>query len=444
MIEITNYRLFGKIGLIVAFSLWLEAGNIYAQDTLTLEKCIQLALINNQSIKIAEQRLIEAEGKKQEAFAGFLPKLNAGLTYTKLNEAKTMDIPAGIFSPMPISMELTNDRIYNAKLSLTQPLFTWGKIYQANEQAKLNYLLAQEEYQKIKNDLICNVSNAFYSVLLSQQFVNISQEAYQVMSEHLKVSRSLYEEGRISNYDVARVKVQVTNTKTDLIKIKNSQKLALEFLYNLLNTNFQEDVNIETELEYKPDEKDLNQCLTEALIKRPEIKQMQIRQQILESVVKITKAEDKPTLFFIGNYDWENDGWSTNINDWDKRWTAMVSLNIPVFDGFSTNAKIKQSQSQLEQFSFVQQQLTEAIKLEVKKAFFDLQGAKDRIEAQTENVDLARDNLKIAHQRFQQGLMSDIEVRDAQLALAQAETNYFQSLYDYSVAQAALKRAVAN
>jgi len=87
-------------------------------------------------------------------------------------------------------------------------------------------------------------------------------------------------------------------------------------------------------------------------------------------------------------------------------------------------------------------QVEQRIKLEVRKAIFDMEEARERIEAQKENVKLARANLRIAEERYRLGLMSEIELRDAQLSLTQAETDYFQALYDYNVASAFLDRAI--
>ena len=398
--------------------------------------------MNNQSIKIAEQKLIEARGKKEEAFSGFLPQLEAGFSYTKLNETPKMEIPAGVLGTDAVLAELGTDELYNAKLTLTQPLFTWGKISRTYKQARLSYLLAEEEYRKTKNNLIFDVTKSFFGVLLTQQFVNINQEAHFVMSNHLEVTRALYNEGKVSDYDVSRVKVQVINAKTNFIKAKNKLNLALELLWNLLNVTIDDNVIIKSQLEYEKEQKNMDNCLKEALLRRPEIKQMNIHQDMTESLLKITKARNKPTIALVGNYDWQHDKWSTSTSDWDKTWDATLALTIPIFDGLSTRGRVKQSRARLVQVSLQKEQLIEAVKLEVKKAFFDFEESKERIEAQTENVELARSNLKTAQARYKLGLMSDLEVRDAQFALTQAETNYFQALYDYNVARAALHRAM--
>ncbi len=119
-----------------------------------------------------------------------------------------------------------------------------------------------------------------------------------------------------------------------------------------------------------------------------------------------------------------------------------MSLTIPLVEGFATNARIKQAKSQKEQALLTKAQLIDGIKIEVKQAYFTLDQAKDNITGQNENAATAKDNLRIAQERYKLGLMSDIEVRDAELTLTQAEINYYQAIYEYIMAQARVEKVI--
>jgi len=412
--------------------------DVYSEETLTLEKCLELALVNNQTIKIAQQKLDNAYWKKEEAFAGYLPQLSASGTYLR---KKKPDIPVQFLESAGRYYSLFfAEEIYTGHLSLEQPVFTWGRIYQANKQARLVYEIAKEEYRKIKNELIAQVKESFYHLLSVQQMVFISEEAVGVTAEHLKVTEAFYQEGKVPKYDVSRAKVQLANAKTNLIKAKNGLKLVKEGLFYLLNTKIAEDIEIQGELKYLPREIDLDTALKEALNNRPEIKEMELQEKIGKSLVKLSKAGNKPTLILTGNYDWQNDQLSTK--DWYGTWQGLLILNVPLFDGFSTRAKVKQSETNLEQIKLSKELTIESIKLEVKQAVLNLQQAKESIEAQKENVDTAKDNLRIAQERYKLGLMSSIEVRDAELTLTQAETNYYQALAEYLIALVKLDKTM--
>ncbi|MQY66492.1 MAG: hypothetical protein GH147_08445, partial [Clostridia bacterium] len=221
-LKMNAIRLCWKLAIVV-FALQVVIGVAFAEEILTLEKCINLALANNQDLKIAQKRIIESKGRKQEAFGNFLPRLSASGSYTRLNESPRMTVPIGGGEE---TFELGPDYLYSTQLTLRQPLFAWGKIYHGDKQARLDYRLVNEEYKQVKNSLIFEVKRAFYNLLLARQFVIIAEEAVDVTDSHYKTTRALYKEGRVSDYDVSRAKVQLVNNQTKLIKAKNNLKLA--------------------------------------------------------------------------------------------------------------------------------------------------------------------------------------------------------------------------
>lgn len=429
-------RLCWKLAM-VAFALQVLFGVAFAEEILTLERCIDLALANNHDLKIAQKRILESKGRKQEAFGNFLPMLSASGSYTRLEESPRMSV---LFGGMEQTFELGPDYSYSTQLTLRQPLFAWWKIYHRDEQARLNYRRVDEEYKEVKNSLIFDVKRAFYNLLLARQFVIIAKEAVDVTDSHYKTARALYKEGRVSDYDVSRAKVQLVNNQTRLIKARNNLKLAREELSLLLNTKLEEDWKVEGDFPREKREVSLQDALGKALRERSEIRQLMIQEKVGKVSIKLARAENRPNLDFLANYQYINPFY--NREEWGGTWNVILSLNFPLFSGLSDLGRVNQAKAGLEQVKILRNQVEERIKLEVRKAIFDMEEARERIEAQEENVELARKNLGIAEERYRQGLMSEIELRDAQLSLTQAETDYFQALYDYNVAGAFLDRAI--
>ena len=434
--KMTAHRLCWKLG-IVALALQVLIGVAFAEEILSLERCINLALANNQDLKIAQKRIVESKGKKQEAFGNFLPTLSASGSYTRLKESPKMSVSFGGYEE---TFELGPEDLYSTQLTLRQPLFAWWKIYHGDKQARLDYMLVNEEYKQVKNNLIFEVKRAFYNVLLARQFVIIAKEGIDVTDSHYRTTRALYKEGRVSDYDVSRAKVQLVNNQTELIKAKNNLKLAREELSFLLNTKLEEDWEIKGDFPLEKREVSLEDALGKAFAERSEIRQLMIQEEVGKVSIKLARAENRPNLDFLANYQYTNPFY--NREEWGESWNVILSLNFPLFSGLSNMGRVKQAKAGLEQVKILRSQVEQRIKLEVRKAIFDMEEARERIEAQKENVELARANLKIAEERHRLGLMSEIELRDAQLSLTQAETDYFQALYDYNVASAFLDKAV--
>jgi len=446
--------------------LILQSVNIYSQnketpipsqqdlgEILTLEKCIDLALANNHSIKISEKKLAEARGKRQEAFGGFLPSLSVSASHTRLSDVASIDMPAmllqpegGIGSPVrfygyeTFSYKMGTEENYLGKLTLTQPLFTWGKIRIGNKYAILNYELTQEEYRKVKNEVVFNVKKSFYYVLLAQEFLKIAEEGVEVLEKHYQAIQGFYDEGKVSTVDVSRVNVQVVNAKTRKIKAINGLKLAKKGLFNLINQPENKNWQIQGKLEFKSQEVDLEKSFKVALENRPEVKQLDIREKIVGSFLKLARAENRPNLAFVANYQYQKPYYFENI--WKDNWNATVAMTFPLFNGFSNWGKIKQAKAQIGQVEIGRDQLEKGLMLEVEKVYLDLEESRERIDAQMENVKAAKENLDAIQRRYEKGLVSDLDLRDTQLALTQAEIEYSQALFDYNVALAGLDKAI--
>ncbi len=425
---------------VTTYYLLLNTYYLFGQS-LDLNQCLEIALKENLQIKIAEQKLISAKAKKRETFAGYLPNISGSASYIKRKEVEGASALSGITSASPSFGLMFADEIYDNKLTLTQPVFMWGKIYQSNRQASLNYKYTDEEYRKTKQEITYKVKEAFYKYILTKQMVSISKEAFDVTDAHLKIVEKFYDEGRSSSYDVSRAKVSLANAKTNLIRAENGFDLAKQSLVNILNIK-QKDTEFTGELEYHPMDFVLDNLLNEAFGNRPELKQIALQEDISESFIKLTSAGNKPNIAITAYTEWQNTVWESK--NWYNSWTAVAVLSMPIFDGFSVHQKVKQAKSNLEQVKLSKEALEEGIKLEVRAAYLNYKQAKDSIEANKENVASAKDNLITAQKRYQLGLMSDIEVRDAQFALTQAETNYTQALYDYNLAIAAIEKSVGN
>ena len=418
-----------------------------AQTRLTLDDCINIALKNSKQLGVLQAKITATQAGKKEAFGGYLPQLNASLNYNRLGKEPTAQLPAN-FGGGQIAIGPEESLL--GRLSLQQPLYLGGKVKQGNVQADLGYELAVLEYKKFQDDLVFNVKQSFYDVVLAKQLVGISREAYEVTEAHLKTSQALYNQGKISNYDVSRVKVQLANNRTNLLKARNNFRINQESLLTLSgfrSAGPEEEVEIFGQLSFfEKRVKDLESGLEQALTKRLELAQLDVQNKLNDSLIEVYRAGWRPSLVASGNYDYQNqtNRLSSKSGDWDTKWTANLTLNMPLFDGFTTRARVNQGMAQREQLKLNKEQLIDNIKLEIRQAYYNLEQAAENIKGQQENIDTAKDNLRIAQERYRLGLMSDIEVRDAELTLAQAETNYYQALFDYITAREKWEKVIGD
>ena len=444
--------------------------NVIAQQQptkFTLQESIAFAKENSKSIKMAIETVQSAEGKVNEAISSMLPNLSGSGSYTYFIEppvifdqqtiADMEKVLSSIFPPGmnpptstqtsqqgPTSIEADKHN-YDVSATLQQPLFTWGKLMNNYKQAKLNWQAAEQGLESAKQKLELDVTNAFYGVILAREFVKVSEKAVEQVEKHVKTANDLFEAGVSTNFDVLRASVQLANVRSQLIKAQNGSRLAEENFKITLGFPLEAEVEVDGQLEYQEQKvADLNELLNLAKENRPDLKQLELQEEAGEKVVSIAKAGNKPNLVFLSKYDATfSTNYEEGVNrDWKKSWNLTFALNIPIFDGLATRAKVKQAKSGLIQIQLGKAQLEDGIQLEVKSAYLALQEAQSLLDAQRETVQQAEESLRIANLQHENGIITSVQLTDAELALTQAQVNRLQALYDYTIAIAKIEKAI--
>lgn len=433
----------GKIFLII-WVLFSMGKFSFSQEemTLTLEDSIHLALSQNPYHLAAGERVKAAKSKIREAAAGFLPSLNAqGLT-TLDEKLFELEFPSFIPGepPQKVSVDFTRD--YQFSMSFSLPLFTGGRLVSGYKQAKYNLQSTEEALRQSKHVTVFNTKRAFYGYLLAEEFVKVAEEAVEVTEKHFKNVKSLYKVGIASKFDLLRSEVQVANLKPQLIKARNNLKIAELSLKTLLGLDLSKSVKIKGDLAYEAFEPDLEACLTRALLNRPEISRLRYQKQMAGEALKLARAVNLPTLALAGTYNFWADKLNFRKDIWQSYYAVNLVLTVPLFNGFTTSARVAQSKAMIKEIDLNQKGLRDMVKFEVRQAILRIKEAKESLLSQEKNVEQAQESLRIAELNFSEGLATTLDVSSVQAALSQAKTNYSQALYDYVISLAELDRAM--
>jgi len=434
---------YGRMILLILFVL-LNFSSTQAQTiNLNLEQCLKTAYESNKSLLQLEEKINSAKYKMDEAKSGFYPQFSFNGSYTRLGNVPEFSTPAMSFEGFQIpaiSIKSGSENNYNFSLSYQQPLFTWGKIRAGYDISRYNLSLSEEECRKTKQEIKFNVVNLFYSVLLTKELIKVREESIARIEDHLKAVQERYDKGYASEFDVLRVKVQLANAKPSLTQAKNIRQLTTNNLKNILGISLEDSVELEGMLSFEPIEVEKSQAEEFAFKNRSELKLIFDQRRMGEEALVIAKANNKPNLLGSASYSYKRPFYS--IDEWKTDWNFTFLVSVPIFDGFLTRSKVSQAKSDLKQLDMAEQQVQDLIKLEISQAISDLNLAKENILSQEENVKQAKESLRIAKVQYQQGLLTNIEEMDTELALTIAETNYLQALSDYLIAKAKYEKAI--
>ncbi|HEX68157.1 MAG TPA: TolC family protein [bacterium] len=425
--------------LLATFPVFLLA------QPLTLKESISIALKNNPSLKVAKEKVKEAEAEKEKSISYFLPHLYSSSSYTRLDEKKKMEMslpPIPGFPPLPeTSITLTDEEIYDYNLTITQPIFTGGRLTALYRMNNFNFKCSLFQQEKVKNDLIFEVKKAYYEVLTAEKLKKVGEETLKQTKAHLKVVENFYREGMVPEVEVTRARVAVSKARELLINTENSLKLARAYFNSVLHRDMDEEVLLEDILECEEAEVELEKCIREAFLHRPELKELEERIKMGEEGIKIARSDFFPQVSLL--YSWDRKrGEEIPIDEWQESWMAVVSVTLNIWDWGATRNEVRKAKAQVEQLKQTLQLLKKRVELEVRQAYLNLISSKERIKVSEERVKEAEKNFHDTSLRFQQGMATNTDVLDAQTMLTRAKSDYYHALYNYKIALARLEKAM--
>jgi len=433
----------GKIFFIVFILLTLIQMSFSQEKlTLTLDKSVQLALSQNPYHLATEERVDAAYSRLREAASGFLPSLNADGLHTLDEKVFELEFPSFVPGEPPQKVKIDFTRDYQFSMSLTLPLFTGGRLTSGFKQAKYNLESSKEAVRQSMHTTVFNTKGAFYGYLLAKEFVSVAEEAERVAKGNLENVKNMYEVGMASKMDLLRSEVRVTNMQPVLIEAKNSLRIAELNLKTLLGLNLSQPVEIMGALKYEPHEPNLEECVTNALNHRPEVKQLDFQRNMAEEALKMARAGYLPTLAVSGNYSFWADKLNFQKNNWSSFYSVNLVLSVPLFNGFQTSAQVGQAKALIREIGLNQKALRDAVEFEVRQAVLKLEEAKESLLSQEKNIEQAKESLRITQLNFSEGMATTLDVISAEAASSQAQVNYSQALFNYVMAQADLDRAM--
>ncbi|MBF0397058.1 MAG: efflux RND transporter permease subunit [Desulfobacterales bacterium] len=426
----------GKVNIASLFliSIFLFSFNskpVLAQGTiLTIDSVLKLASMRNKDIKTALEFSNTVYGRYIEERSAALPQLTLTGTGSYIrDETREITIP---------SLGPSKTTIYDAKVTLTQPLFTWGKIGGAIRIAKIGMLTAEDQLKMMRQEVAKDVSIAFYDIVLALELTFIAKKNLQHKIRVLAESKRKYEAGTATEYDILSAEVAMRNAKPEVIQAENSVRIYSEQLGALIGFpegDFEVDGSIDVNIHEIPK---FNDVLNTSLNNRPDITELRHRMQIKKELVKIVGADNKPNINLQGSYDWQYLDVDSNKGD-GKIGSIALIFTWQFFDGFKTHGRIIQAKTDVKNIEIEEEKLKDKIRLQVAQSLSNLRQAAETVAALTETVIQAEKLLEMANNAFLFGVKTILDVQDAQLNLKQAKANLAKAKRDYIAADITLK-----
>lgn len=407
--------------------------------TLSLADAISIAYQNNKDIQIQDKEITAARANIVDARSNFLPQLSADVGYTHNGAVTPLITPGKKDSRIFSGYENEN----KAGLSINQTIYNGGANLANFKQAKLNLLVQQETLRAKKLDVEFEAKRLYYGLLLAYETQRIAQELVDNATEHYEDVKKKFEQGTVSKFDVLQSKVQISLLTPELVKAKNSIDLIFADMKKLLGFKMKDNITIkDSVLEYALVDIKEDVFLKEAYLNKPEMTLKSLDINISQWSIQMAKAGWRPQINADLGYDYKSNDWNNMFNSRHSNWNAGVSMTMPIFDGFSSKAKVDAAKARYVEANLAKENLIDQIAVDVRQACLDLRESQAIIDSQKDNLSEAKEALRLANVRYDNGVGTNLDVLDSQVSLGQVEQNLYGGIYDYLMAKASLDRTM--
>jgi outer membrane protein TolC len=399
---------------------------------LSVKDAVQRALENNLGLLLQEEAETTARGARWRALADLLPNVAGGLRSSR----QVINLEAyGFPTPNPIVGPFN---VQDARVYLSQPVIDLSALNEARASALK--LQAEKYGVKTARDLVVLVAvNLYLEAVASGSRVEMTRAQQSTAEALFTQAQDLKTAGIVAGIDVLRSQVQLQNQRQRVIAAENDFEKAKLQLARAIGLPLAQVFTLTDKIPYAPmPAPSLDEVLARALDARPDFLAAKSRVEAAQASIKAANGALLPSLRFDADYG----AIGQTYSDAHSTFSVAATVRIPVFDGGRTKARRVEAGSTLREREAELADIRGRVEYEVRAALLDLRAADQQLQASNTNRQLADAELTQARDRFGAGVASNLEITQAQEAVATASEQYISALYSHNLAKASLARAL--
>ena len=425
--------------IVLLAPFFFSVGSARAQESkpmkLTLKEAVQLALKQNPQVQISNLNLAQSIQDRNIARSGLLPQAD----FQTVDRAERYNIYALFGSKFPgIPQHGGPFQFFQAGPNFSVPVFDltlwrrWQSAHQGIRASEAQETTVREQIVLLVVSQYLGGLRAGAAVVAAQSRVDLAQALYDQAAD-------LQKNGVGTGLDTLRANVELQNEKQRLIEAQTQDEVALYGLVRLLNLDPHQKVELADQPSFfQTPEFEASQSVEQAFLTRPEMRALEARERIAVLEKRTASESRLPSINFGGNWAYQGLSLPSSIPSYN----LQVSFDVPIMTGGRIRAQIARSDLELKKVAQERADLRDQIALEVKTGVAQLQSARHEVDVANLGVKLAQEEVTQARDRFQAGVVNNVEVITAQDALARANDNQIAALYGYNQSRADLAHAI--
>jgi outer membrane protein len=414
---------------------------------LTLAEAMLLALQHNPGLKAVGMTVETAEADLAKARARFLPKVNFTETYNFSD------------SPSQVFMSKLNQRVFTEKdfllnnlnhpnaygnfragISMSQPLFQAGEALLGYRQAKLGREMAGALVLSSRQQLLFQVTQAYFGVQLARERLRVMQQARETAARNLKVAQVRFQAGAVVQADVLAAQVHLARLTQEEMTAASQVKIGRSLLSTVIGLPESGDrLLAPAPREAAPPPPRLADLENTAREKRPDLKRLELAARVAQQEGAKARLNYLPRLHLVAEYDVDQRRLFGSSGD---SYTVLALMNFNLFNGLSDLARVRESRAKETQAREFKRELEDRIRHQVTEAILNLKTAHECLVVARTAVAQARESQRLIRLRYQEGLTILVDLLAGEDALKNAALSEVTALFDTHLAQAGLELAL--
>ncbi|NCD32487.1 MAG: TolC family protein [Spartobacteria bacterium] len=417
---------------------------------LSLHECEDLAMAQNHKRPASAFAVAAAEAQHAQAMAGFWPQLSVSGGFTQHDEPYNFLFPAQNMTvagmAMPVNeynIKLLDEEIWSAQARAAWLLFDGGMRSGMRMQTEAGLQAAQEAARRTDLEVLDSVRRLYYGAVLAEQLYTTGKDTLDRMEATLHITETMYKEGAgtVKKTDYLSNKVMVETLRAAVATLESNVRLSQAALANTMGMKWSSSVKpADTTIPFVPCHINLNEAAGQAYMFNPDWKSMDAALSAAAGKERTVLSEYYPRVAVQGRvYRWWNDydaGLDTDENN--EGWFIGIGLELPLFEGFLTQNKIKAARARMNELAEQRILLEEGLGLQIRKTLIDLDTAEKRYDATLLALNTATENRDLNMRAYQNDMVETKDVITAQLTEAFMALQHHKMCYDHAVLRSKL------